>query len=65
MKVKLIMTLLTVFSSVIDVAAISIVLFDTIVVFVTLAGTLGTWIVYKHSTWKGLTLTHLLAEQSM
>ena len=56
------MTLLTVFSSVIDV---HMILFDTVVVFVTLAGTLGTWRVYKHSTWKGLTLTHLLAEQSM
>ena len=65
MKVKLIMTLLTVFSSVSDVHTISIILFDTIVVAVTLAGTLGTWRVYKRSTWNRLTLTHLLAEQSM
>ena len=40
-------------------------LFDTIVVAVTLAGTLGTWRVYKRSAWNRLTLTHLLAEQSM
>ena len=64
-KVILIMTLLTIFSSVHDVNAIPVILFDTIVVFVTLTGTLGTWRVYKHSTWNGLTLTHLLAEQSM
>ena len=36
-----------------------------IVVVVTLAGTLGTWRVYKRLAWNGLTLTHLLAEQSM
>ena len=59
------MTSLTVFSSVSDVTTISNILFDTIVVFVTLAGTLGTWRVYKRSTWNGMTLTHLLAEQSM
>ena len=48
-----------------DVSSIPIILFDTIVVFVTLAGTLGTWRVYKRSAWKMLTLAHLLAEQSM
>ena len=48
-----------------DVTSISVVLFDIIVVVVTLAGTLGTWRVYKQSTWNKLTLTHLLAEQSM
>ena len=41
------------------------VLFETVVVVVTLTGTLGTWRIYKRSVWKGLTLTHLLAEQSM
>ena len=64
-KVRLIMTLLTVFSPVGNVSTISVILFDTIVVLVTLASTLGTWRVYKRSTWNELTLTHLLAEQSM
>ena len=53
-----IMTLLTV-SLVND---ISIILFDTTVVAVTLAGTLGTW---RVTIWNRPTLTHLLAEQSM
>ena len=64
-KVKLIMTLLTVFSSVHDVNTISVILLDMTVIFVTLTGTLGTWRVYKRSMWNRLTLTHLLAEQSM
>ena len=63
-KVIFIMTLLIVFS-VGDVNAITIILFDITVVAVTLAGTRGTWRVYKRSTWNRRTLTHLLAEQSM
>jgi hypothetical protein len=34
-----------------------------IVVAVTLASTLGTWRVYKRSTWNRLSLTHFLAQQ--
>ena len=63
-KVIFIITSLTV-SLVGDISSILVILFDTIVVIVTLAGTLGTWRVYKRSTWNMLTLTHLLAEQSM
>ena len=51
--------------SVNGIGSITVILFDTIVVAVTLAGTLGAWTVYKRSTWNILTLTHLLAEQSM
>ena len=53
------------FSPVDDVGTIAFILFDTIMVVVTLVGTLGTWRVYKRSAWKRLTLTCLLAEQSM
>lgn len=42
----------------------STILFDTVAVAVTLASTLGTWAVYKPSTWNKLTLTHLMAQQS-
>ena len=42
-----------------------VILFDTIVVIVTLAGTLGTWRVYKQLTWNKRTLTRFLAEQSL
>ena len=52
------------YSSVGDIISIPVILFDTIVVVVTLTGTLGTWRVYK-TTWNRLTLIHLLAEQSM
>ena len=48
-----------------DAISIPDILFDTVVVAVTLAGTLGTWRVHKRSAWKKLTLAHLLAEQSM
>ena len=48
-----------------DIGVIAVILFDIIVVAVTLAGTRGTWRVYKRSTWNRRTLTHLLAEQSM
>ena len=58
------MTLLKVFP-VSSASVVADILFDVVVVIVTLAGTLGTWRVYKRSTWNGLTLTHLLAEQSM
>ena len=65
LEVIFIITLLTVFSSVSDVSTVAVILFDTIVVVVTLAGTLGTWRVYKRSAWKELTLSHLMAKQSM
>ena len=58
------MTLLTAFP-VTSASVVADILFDVVVVTVTLAGTLGTWRVYKRSTWNGLTITHLLAEQSM
>lgn len=44
MKVRFVMTLLTVQISLVGVvSSIAVILFDTIVVAVTLAGTLGTW----------------------
>jgi hypothetical protein len=46
------------------VDSMSSILFDTVVVVVTLASTLGTWRVYKRSPWNRLSLTHLLAQQS-
>ena len=51
--------------SVTSVSSIAVILFDAIVVVVTLAGTLGTWRVYKRSSWNTVSLTHLVAEQSM
>ena len=41
-----------------------IILFDTVVVAVTIASTLGTWRIHRRSTWKTMSLTHLLAQQS-
>ena len=64
LKVIFVITSLTVFS-VGDITTISVILFDTVVVVVMLAGTLGTWRVYRRSVWNTLTLSHLLAEQSM
>ena len=40
------------------------ILFDTVVVAVTLVYTLGTWRLHQRSTWKAMSLTHLLAQQS-
>jgi hypothetical protein len=64
MKVTFIITLFIAFLSVNDISSISIILFDTVVVAVTLASTLGTWRVYRRSAWNGLSLTQLLAQQS-
>jgi hypothetical protein len=48
-----------------DITTVAVILFDTVVVALTLANTLGTWRVYKRSAWRHrLSLTHLLAQQS-
>ena len=64
LKVIFIITSLTVFS-VGDLTTISVILFDTVVVIAMVVGTLGTWRIYRRSAWSTLTLSHLLAEQSM
>ena len=43
---------------------IMIVLFEAVVVAVTLASTLGTWRIHQRSAWETMSLTHLLAQQS-
>jgi hypothetical protein len=50
--------------SVSDTSNVALILFDTVVVTLTLAGTLGTWRVYKRSAWARPSLTSLLAQQS-
>jgi hypothetical protein len=50
--------------SVSDFTSIAAILFDTVVVVVTLVSTVGTWRIYKRSIWDKLSLTHLLAQQS-
>ena len=50
--------------SVNDLISIATILFDTIVVSVTLASTLGSWRFYERSTWLGSSLVNLLIQQS-
>ena len=50
--------------SVIFAQSFVVILFDIIVVAVTLTSTLGTWRLYQRSTWETMSLTHLLAQQS-
>ena len=39
------------------------ILFDTVVVAVTIASTLGPWRLHQRSTWETMSLPHLLAQQ--
>jgi hypothetical protein len=50
--------------SVIDIGDVAAIVFDIVVVALTLTSTLGTWRVYKQSSWSRPTLTYLLAQQS-
>ena len=57
-------TLIDLLSSVISAQTFATILFDTVVVAVTIASTLGPWRLHQRSTWKTMSFAHLLVQQS-